>query len=111
MARHPSSSVILANSSRLTSSRKMPVSRHWFTHCRSSSRLVAIFIKTRLTHSVAEVSQKKGPLFYRQHEAAGISSAHMPAGPTMPSFLERTRAAAKIIVIDFGFLGDSVHLV
>jgi ADP-heptose:LPS heptosyltransferase len=29
----------------------------------------------------------------------------------MPSFLERTRAAAKIIVIDFGFLGDSVHLV
>ena len=35
----------------------------------------------------------------------------MPAGPNMPSFLERTRAAAKIIVIDFGFLGDSVHLV
>jgi ADP-heptose:LPS heptosyltransferase len=35
----------------------------------------------------------------------------MPAGPTMRSFLERTRAAAKIIVIDFGFLGDSVHLV
>jgi heptosyltransferase I len=29
----------------------------------------------------------------------------------MHSFLERTRAAAKIIVIDFGFLGDSVHLV
>jgi len=28
----------------------------------------------------------------------------------MPSFLERTRAASKIIVIDFGFLGDSVHL-
>jgi ADP-heptose:LPS heptosyltransferase len=26
------------------------------------------------------------------------------------SFLERTRAARKIIVIDFGFLGDSVHL-
>jgi heptosyltransferase I len=35
----------------------------------------------------------------------------MPAGPTLHSFLERTRAAAKIIVIDFGFLGDSVHLV
>jgi ADP-heptose:LPS heptosyltransferase len=35
----------------------------------------------------------------------------MPVGPTMRSFLERTRAAAKIIVIDFGFLGDSVHLV
>jgi heptosyltransferase I len=26
------------------------------------------------------------------------------------SFAERTRAAAKIIVVDFGFLGDSVHL-
>jgi ADP-heptose:LPS heptosyltransferase len=26
------------------------------------------------------------------------------------SFLERTRAARKIIVVDFGFLGDSVHL-
>jgi ADP-heptose:LPS heptosyltransferase len=26
------------------------------------------------------------------------------------SFLERTRAAKKIIVVDFGFLGDSVHL-
>jgi heptosyltransferase I len=26
------------------------------------------------------------------------------------SFLERTRAAKKIIIIDFGFLGDSVHL-
>jgi ADP-heptose:LPS heptosyltransferase len=35
----------------------------------------------------------------------------MPAGPTTHSFLERTRAATKIIVIDFGFLGDSVHLV
>jgi len=35
----------------------------------------------------------------------------MPAGPTVPSFLERMRLAAKIIVIDFGFLGDSVHLV
>ncbi|HTA30551.1 MAG TPA: glycosyltransferase family 9 protein [Candidatus Cybelea sp.] len=34
----------------------------------------------------------------------------MPAGPTPPSFLERTRAAKKIIVVDFGFLGDSVHL-
>src|SRR5580658_3550482 len=28
----------------------------------------------------------------------------------MHSFLERTRAARKIIVVDFGFLGDSVHL-
>ena len=35
----------------------------------------------------------------------------MPAGQAMRSFLERTRAAAKIIVIDFGFLGDSIHLV
>jgi heptosyltransferase-1 len=35
----------------------------------------------------------------------------MPAGQATHSFLERTRAAAKIIVIDFGFLGDSVHLV
>jgi ADP-heptose:LPS heptosyltransferase len=35
----------------------------------------------------------------------------MPAGQAMHSFLERTRAAAKIIVVDFGFLGDSVHLV
>ncbi len=34
----------------------------------------------------------------------------MPAGLTKHSFLERTRGAAKIIVIDFGFLGDSVHL-
>jgi ADP-heptose:LPS heptosyltransferase len=35
----------------------------------------------------------------------------MAAGPTTQSFFERTRAAKKIIVIDFGFLGDSVHLV
>jgi ADP-heptose:LPS heptosyltransferase len=35
----------------------------------------------------------------------------MPAGQAQHSFLERTRAAAKIIVVDFGFLGDSVHLV
>jgi heptosyltransferase I len=34
----------------------------------------------------------------------------MPAGPTPPDFLERTRAANKIVVVDFGFLGDSVHL-
>jgi len=35
----------------------------------------------------------------------------MAAGPTLRNFLERTRAARKIIVVDFGFLGDSVHLV
>jgi ADP-heptose:LPS heptosyltransferase len=35
----------------------------------------------------------------------------MPSGSTTPAFLERTRAARKIIVVDFGFLGDSVHLV
>jgi len=35
----------------------------------------------------------------------------MAAGPSAKSFLERTRAAKKIIVVDFGFLGDSVHLV
>jgi len=34
----------------------------------------------------------------------------MSAGPTTPSFLERARASRKIIVIDFGFLGDSIHL-
>ena len=33
-----------------------------------------------------------------------------PIQPT-PNFLERTRAATKIMVVDFGFLGDSVHLV
>jgi ADP-heptose:LPS heptosyltransferase len=30
--------------------------------------------------------------------------------PMTRSFLERTRAARKIVVVDFGFLGDSVHL-
>ena len=35
----------------------------------------------------------------------------MADAPTTPSFFERTRSAKKIIVIDFGFLGDSVHLV
>jgi ADP-heptose:LPS heptosyltransferase len=34
----------------------------------------------------------------------------MAGGPITRTFLERTRAARKIIVIDFGFLGDSVHL-
>jgi ADP-heptose:LPS heptosyltransferase len=34
----------------------------------------------------------------------------MAANATTRSFLERTRAAKKIIVVDFGFLGDSVHL-
>ncbi len=35
----------------------------------------------------------------------------MAPGPSVKSFLQRTRAARKIIVVDFGFLGDSVHLV
>ena len=35
----------------------------------------------------------------------------MADGPIAASFLDRTRAAKKIIVVDFGFLGDSVHLV
>ncbi|HEY3915360.1 MAG TPA: glycosyltransferase family 9 protein, partial [Verrucomicrobiae bacterium] len=35
----------------------------------------------------------------------------MAAGPITQTFFERTRAAKKIVVIDFGFLGDSVHLV
>jgi ADP-heptose:LPS heptosyltransferase len=35
----------------------------------------------------------------------------MADAPTTPSFFERTRSAKKIIVIDFGFLGDSVHLI
>jgi ADP-heptose:LPS heptosyltransferase len=35
----------------------------------------------------------------------------MAAGPSTTNFLERSRAARKIIVVDFGFLGDSVHLV
>jgi ADP-heptose:LPS heptosyltransferase len=35
----------------------------------------------------------------------------MAVGRSVKSFLERTRAAKKIIVVDFGFLGDSVHLV
>jgi ADP-heptose:LPS heptosyltransferase len=34
----------------------------------------------------------------------------MSAGPTTPSFLETARAARKILVVDFGFLGDSIHL-
>ncbi len=34
----------------------------------------------------------------------------MSAAPMTGSFFERTRAAKKIIVVDFGFLGDSVHL-
>jgi ADP-heptose:LPS heptosyltransferase len=35
----------------------------------------------------------------------------MAAARSAKTFLERTRAARKIIVVDFGFLGDSVHLV
>ncbi|MGA2750880.1 MAG: glycosyltransferase family 9 protein [Verrucomicrobiota bacterium] len=35
----------------------------------------------------------------------------MSGGRAKESFLERTRAATKIVVVDFGFLGDSVHLV
>jgi ADP-heptose:LPS heptosyltransferase len=35
----------------------------------------------------------------------------MADAQTTPSFFERTRSAKKIIVVDFGFLGDSVHLV
>jgi heptosyltransferase-1 len=34
----------------------------------------------------------------------------MSAVPMTRTFLERTRAAKKIIVVDFGFLGDTVHL-
>ncbi len=35
----------------------------------------------------------------------------MSGGTGAGSFLERTRGARKIIVVDLGFLGDSVHLV
>jgi len=35
----------------------------------------------------------------------------MAVGRSAESFLERTRAAKKIVVVDLGFLGDSVHLV
>jgi ADP-heptose:LPS heptosyltransferase len=35
----------------------------------------------------------------------------MAVGPSVNTFLQRTSAARKIIVVDFGFLGDSVHLV
>jgi heptosyltransferase I len=35
----------------------------------------------------------------------------MAVGRSVKSFLERTSGAKKIIVVDFGFLGDSVHLV
>ncbi len=35
----------------------------------------------------------------------------MAGNHNAPSFLERTRAAEKILVVDFGFLGDSVHLI
>jgi ADP-heptose:LPS heptosyltransferase len=34
----------------------------------------------------------------------------MSEGRRAINFAQRTRAAAKIIVVDFGFLGDSVHL-
>jgi ADP-heptose:LPS heptosyltransferase len=34
----------------------------------------------------------------------------MADGQAVSSFAERIRGAAKIIVVDFGFLGDSVHL-
>jgi len=35
----------------------------------------------------------------------------MSGGRPGTTFIERTRGARKIIVVDFGFLGDSVHLV
>jgi ADP-heptose:LPS heptosyltransferase len=35
----------------------------------------------------------------------------MAVSPSAGNFSERSRAAKKIIVVDFGFLGDSVHLV
>jgi ADP-heptose:LPS heptosyltransferase len=34
----------------------------------------------------------------------------MAAAGSVKTFLERTRNAKKIIVVDFGFLGDSIHL-
>jgi len=43
----------------------------------------------------------------------GKNNGTLRTAPIQPThtFLERTRAATKIIVVDFGFLGDSVHLV
>jgi ADP-heptose:LPS heptosyltransferase len=40
-----------------------------------------------------------------------INKSGMAPGRSVKSFSERSRAAKKIIVVDFGFLGDSVHLV
>ncbi|MBI3417829.1 MAG: glycosyltransferase family 9 protein [Verrucomicrobia bacterium] len=35
----------------------------------------------------------------------------MTTRPSLPSFYNETRAARKIIVVDLGFLGDSIHLI
>ena len=57
------------------------------------------------------LSHTQQPRFLSPPRAGRYNKCPMPAGQAMRSFLERTRAAAKIIVIDFGFLGDSIHLV
>src|SRR5208282_4409873 len=56
-------------------------------------------------------SVTKTAVFYRQPRHAPLTSPAMAAGRLLKNFFERTRAAKKIIAVDFGFLGDSVHLV
>jgi ADP-heptose:LPS heptosyltransferase len=78
--------------------------------CRICSSVVACFIAFKLHRFADEVSHKS-PAFLSPHVQRRDTKCAMPAGPAIPGFLDRTRSAAKIIVIDFGFLGDSVHLV
>src|SRR5580704_17759241 len=62
-------------------------------------------------HRISSQVSHKTAVFYRQRHRAPLTSPAMVAGPSANNFLERTRDAKKIIVVDFGFLGDSVHLV
>lgn len=55
-------------------------------------------------------SGSKTPVFLSPAARRPANKSGM-AGPSVNNFLERSRGAKKIIVVDFGFLGDSIHLI
>ena len=54
-------------------------------------------------------AHREGKLFHRQPVPVRLSTGTQPV--ELADFYNTTRGARKVIVVDLGFLGDSVHLV
>jgi ADP-heptose:LPS heptosyltransferase len=58
----------------------------------------------------APAGEAAGGFFHRTAARRGL--CNRPVQPSdLKDFLDRTRGAAKVVVVDLGFLGDTIHLV